>query len=306
MNKKEHSYNMKLVYLYCQISKQAHQQAKQRSIKQADREVVFIRLMEQTRILHPGMGLRTMYEMHEPEGIGRDAFVALGLQEGFRLKALDKYVRTTYSVRCNRYQNLLVNKRFTGVNQLWSSDITYLFVLGQFYYLTLIMDVYSRRIVGYCLADNMRAENNLKALEMAFTLRGIKDYKKTLIHHSDKGSQYASEIYTTTLDSFGVSVSMCNEVYENTHIERLNDTIKNQYLNRWHIPNETILKRKVDQAVKTYNTSRPHQSIGKKSPMEYEQILETIPMENRIKMEIHTSSNQHDFVDPKQLNLMFT
>lgn len=58
-----------------------------------------MRLMEQAREIHPGMGLRTMYEMLEPEGIGRDAFVALGLREGFRLEAVEKQTRTTYSVR---------------------------------------------------------------------------------------------------------------------------------------------------------------------------------------------------------------
>ena len=77
---------MKSVYSLCGLSRQAHHRACVRQLRQLDKEVVYIRLMEQAREIHPGMGLRTMYGMLEPEGIGRDAFVALGLREGFRLR----------------------------------------------------------------------------------------------------------------------------------------------------------------------------------------------------------------------------
>lgn len=291
------------IYLLCGLSKQAHHNAVKRYTGQLEKEVIYVRLMEQTREIHPGMGLRTMYDMLQPEGIGRDNFVALGLREGFRLKMLEKYTRTTYSI-WSRYRNLLGDKWFTGVNQLWSSDITYLHCLNRFYYLVLIMDVYSRRIVGYCLADNMRAENNLKALKMALDLRGITHYQDQLIHHSDKGAQYVSDIYIETLEAYGIQISMCNEVYENTHIERVNDTIKNQYLNRMHITNEHQLKRKVDQVIETYNTARPHQSLSRLSPVMYENYLKTIPIEKRQKMEIYTV-NKMEKQDLNQLNIKF-
>lgn len=291
------------IYLLCGLSKQAHHKAVKRYRGQLEKEVIYVRLMEQTREIHPGMGLRTMYDMLQPEGIGRDNFVALGLREGFRLKVLEKYIRTTYSV-WSRYRNLLGDKWFTGVNQLWSSDITYVYSLNRFYYLSLIMDVYSRRIVGYCLADNMRAENNLKALKMALDLRGSNHYQNQLIHHSDKGAQYVSDIYIETLVAYGIKISMCNEVYENTHIERVNDTIKNQYLNRMHVANEHQLKQKVDQVIKTYNTIRPHQSLSRLSPVMYENYLETLPIEKRQKMEIYTV-NKIEKQDLNQLNIKF-
>lgn len=296
---------MKSVYLFCGLSRQAHHRACLRQIRQLDKEVIYIRLMEQAREIHPGMGLRTMYGMLEPEGIGRDAFVALGLREGFRLKAVEKQTRTTYSVRYNRYGNLLAGKMFTGVNQLWSSDITYLFCLGRFYYLVLIMDVYSRRVVGYSIADNMRAENNFSALRMALALRGVKDYQSSLIHHSDKGSQYVSDVYTQTLGDYGILISMCEDVYENTHIERLNDTIKNQYLNRMDITSERDLKQKVALTVETYNTRRPHQSLGGLSPVQYEAKVESMPLENRKKMEIYTVMKELEPKNPNQLNILF-
>lgn len=260
--------------------------------------------MEQVREMHPGMGLRTMCEMLRPEGIGRDAFIALGLREGFRLKAVEKFVRTTYSAGYVRYGNLLVGKEFTGVNQLWSSDITFFHCLGRFYYIVLIMDVYSRRILGYNIANNMRAENNVKALKDAFILRGGTNYKGKMIHHSDKGSQYASDVYTETLESFGVQVSMCDDVYENSHIERLNDTVKNQYMNRVAIQNERDMKLKLDRAIRNYNTQRPHKSLMGMSPVDYETYLETIPMEKRHTMKIYTI-NKSDKGDPCQLKLNF-
>ena len=226
--------------------------------------------------------------MLQPDGIGRDGFIALGLQQGFRLKSIEKQTRTTYSVKSNRYKNLLGEEEFDGINQLWSSDITYFHLSDKFFYIVFIMDVYSRRIIGYSLADNMRAENNLAALQQALKLRSIKDYGKTLIHHSDKGSQYVSDEYTALLDQYGIRISMCNEVYENTHIERVNDTIKNQYLKRWRINDVKELARKLTDAVKAYNEQRPHQSLNDMSPVKYEKQLEAIEKEKRKKMTIYT------------------
>jgi len=292
---------MNMIYLLCNISKQGHHQAMTRLKNQFQKQGLYIRAMEEVREIHPGMGLRTMYDMLQPEGIGRDNFIALGLREGFRLQNKEKETRTTYSVKCHQYSNLLVGRRFTDVNQLWSSDITYFHCDGVFYYIVMIMDVYSRRIVGYSLADNMRAENNIAALKMALTMRGIDNYKQQLIHHSDKGSQYASDVYTKALEAYGIRISMCDEVYENTHIERINGTVKNQYLERMSIKSYTDLKKKLNQVIGTYNNQRPHQSLGKMTPFAYEQSLKEITMDKRNKMEIFTGKKDTNFINPNQL-----
>jgi putative transposase len=291
------------VYLLCNISRQAHQQAISYVVRQSQKELIYVGLMAQAREIHPGMGLRTMYDMAAPDGIGRDAFIALGLREGYRLKVVESKTRTTYSIKSNRYSNLLADKKFTDVNQIWSSDITYFDCLGRFYYLVFIMDVYSRRIVGYSVADNMRAENNFAALKMALNLRGIGNYNKELIHHSDKGSQYVSDIYTQTLEEHGIKISMCTEVYENTHIERVNDTIKNQYLKRMEIRNVKELQQKTKQAIDAYNFQRPHQSLNGISPVQYEEQLKTIAQENRKKLEIFTIKKNTEELNPNQLKL---
>lgn len=296
---------MNMIYLICNISKQGHHQAIARLKRQFEKQGLYIRAMEEVREIHPGMGLRTMYDMLQPEGIGRDSFIALGLREGFRLQNKEKETRTTYSVKCHQYTNLLIGRRFTDVNQLWSSDITYFHCAGVFYYISLVMDVYSRRVVGYSLANNMRAENNVAALNMALTMRGINDYKQQLIHHSDKGSQYASDAYTHALESYGIRISMCDEVYENTHIERINGTIKNQYLERMAINSYDELKKKLRQVIDTYNNTRPHQSLNKITPFAYEQSLKQVPMDKRNKMEIYTAKKDTDFLDPHQLLIDF-
>lgn len=277
------------------MSRQAHFKMLQRRLQEQQKSVLYIGMMEQVRQLHPGMGLRTMYAMLQPEGIGRDHFIALGLQEGFRLQSIEKQVRTTYSVKSNRYRNLLAEAYFDDINQLWSSDITYYLLYDQFFYIVFIMDVYSRRILGYSLADNMRAENNVRALQQALKTRGIKDYDGRLIHHSDRGAQYISDAYTDLLEQYGIRISMCNEVYENTHIERINDTIKNQYLRRWNIKSTKELACRLSEAIVAYNELRPHLSLGKLSPVQYEKELEKIEKVKRKKMKIFTMqlNNKH-------------
>jgi len=291
------------VFALCGISRQAHYQAIHRQKADKQKAVLYVRLMEQVREIHPGMGLRTMYEMLQPEGIGRDGFVSLGLQEGFRLKSIEKQTRTTYSTKSRRYGNLLGEMEFSDINQLWSSDITYLYCLDQFFYIVLIMDVYSRRILGYHLSDNMRAESNFAALRMALELRGIKNYQQSLIHHSDKGTQYASDGYTQILEGYEIKISMCNEVYENTHIERVNDTIKNQYLNRMEVTSKKQLQTNLNETVKAYNESRPHQSLQKMTPVGYENYLTTVTERERFKMKIYTVKLNSEASASKQLDL---
>lgn len=294
---------MKAIYFLCGISRQGHMQSLQRSLNELDKSLLYINMIEDVRREHPGMGIRCMYDMLQPGDIGRDAFICLGLESGYRLKYAVKHTRTTYSIKSNKYFNLLTNKIFNDINQVWSSDITYYFFEGRFYYIVLIMDVYSRHILGYSLANNMRAENNLEALKMALKTRGIDDYHKTLIHHSDRGTQYASDVYTDELRAKGIEISMCREVYENTHIERLNDTIKNQYLSRWVITGIKELRLKLTQTIKSYNNTRLHKSLKKMSPVQFEKILENIPLNERNTMRIYTDQKQDERQKLLQLSL---
>jgi len=291
---------MKDVYLHCGISKQAHAQALLRQKLLETKEQVYIGFIDMVRQFHPGMGLRKMYQQFEPEGIGRDAFIALGLLNGFRLRTIRSPFKTTRSIKGKGYPNLLAHKVVTDVNQVWVSDIFYFSINGQHHYVVLIMDVYSRRIVGYHGCDNLRATANIKALERALTLRGIQDYNQKLIHHSDRGSQYISENYTALLDSYGIQISMCKHVLENAHAERVNGTIKNDYLAKWDIGQGKYFDRWVKKAVEGYN-NRAHDNIDKKTPINYEIYIKELPKRKRKRMKIFTINKQDR--NPYQLSL---
>ena len=98
------------VFCLCCVTRQAHHQAILRSLKESEKAGFYIQMIQEVRKEHPGMGLRSMYDLLLPDGIGRDAFISLGLDAGFRLQTIERYTRTTYSVKSNRYKNLLVTK----------------------------------------------------------------------------------------------------------------------------------------------------------------------------------------------------
>ena len=232
------------LYKLCNISRQAHHQRLIREKNWASLEYLVVGLIMQIREIHPGMGLRVIYDILKPNGLGRDAFISIGLSYGFRLITYKNQIRTTFSSPFSRYKNLLVDKQLNNIDQLWTSDITYYNIADKFYYIVMIIDVYSRKIIGYSTADNMKAENNCQALEMAFHTRKKKKYTE-LIHHSDRGGQYISDDYVSLLKNANIAISMCNEVHENSHIERVNGTIKNQYLRYWNSASFEELKRNV-------------------------------------------------------------
>jgi transposase InsO family protein len=292
---------MRLLYLLAGITRQGHLQLVKHQEEEMAKEPFFLGLIVEIREMHPGMGLRTIYEQFEPEGIGRDSFIALGLRNGFRLRAPQNPQITTRIIKNRRYANLLEGKRFTGVNQLWTSDIFYFSLQGRHYYGVLIMDVYSRRIVGWSMATNMRAENNVRALEVALALRGISNYSNKLIHHSDRGSQYVSDEYTELLKSKGILISMCKEVLENAHIERANGTIKNDYLYRWNIQTELKLFKQMDIAVNNYNNRR-HRSLGM-TPIQFETYVNELSDGKKPELEIFIYKQSVE--NPLQLQMNF-
>jgi putative transposase len=252
----------------------------------------YVGMIVQTRQLHPGMGLRQIWEVTRPP-IGRDAFIELGMYAGLGQRTTQKPIRTTFSVKSNRYKNLLVGQQFTSVNQLWVCDITYFQdPCGHTYYLFFLMDAYSRKILGYCAADNLRAINAINVLKMAIKSRGIDDYTHQLIHHSDRGSQYIANEYTQILDDANIKISMCLSALENAYIERVHGTIKNQYLNFRPIESLKSLQKWLAKDVYAYNYLRPHTSLKGMTPVDFENYLSTIPISQRTKITAFTNISE--------------
>lgn len=294
-------YKLKDVYWQSGITKQGYHDALQRQKRESALLPCYLGFVLAVRKVHPGMGLRSIYENYQPEGIGRDAFIEIGKQGGLILEERKAPHRTTYSSPFARYKNLTQGKTFTNVNQIWSSDITYYAFDGKFYYIVLIMDVFSRKIVGYSIADNMRAENNINALKSAIKSRKITHFDNQLIHHSDRGSQYIADDYTELLKKSGILISMCNSVYENSHIERVNGTIKNQYLVYWDAKDRKQLFLNTKKAINNYN-SRPHLALDGMSPIQFEQIFNELPLKNKYHLSLFFDNN---ISISKQLFLVF-
>ena len=188
----------------------------------------------------------------------------------------------------------------THINQVVQSDITYIHLNGDFYYLVFIIDVYSKRIVGYQASDHLRASANQAALKQLIRLRG-KAKLNNLIHHSDRGSQYMAKTYTKALTKINCHISMGMEARKNAYAERINGIIKNDYLVHWHPKSYAQLVRLTKKAVFNYNHC-PHGALAMKSPVQFEQHLLNVPLSQRTSMKIFTFKKAISS-DPNQLNL---
>lgn len=225
-------------------------------------------------------------------GWGRDKVEQLLLSEGFRIIYAPNYTKTTHPQYDLIFPNLIEGMILSGINQLIQTDITYVWIKGRFYYLALIIDVYSRRIVGYNIGENMLASCNVKALKMMIQLRKGECLKE-MIHHSDRGSQYTSKVYLTLLKKQEMKISMCKNAYENAYAERINRTIKEEYLDEDRIVTFQQLKSTVKRAIVNYNVKRLHSKLYKQmSPIEFEKYVDNLPVDKRPTMQLYQPSTE--------------
>lgn len=182
------------------------------------------------------------------------------------------------------------------------SDITYFDVGSRFYYLVFLIDVYTREILGYNVSDNLRTESNLSALKMA--LKQIPQANwNSMIHHSDRGSQYGSKQYVKLLQNCGIRISMGTIAQENAYVERVNGTIKNEYLKLWRITDFKCLKRSVRKAVNHYNSKRLHLAFDNRySPLGFKNSLVNLNTQERPMVIIYAEGNYKVKVASSHLN----
>ena len=197
------------------------------------------------------------------------------------------------------YHNLIKNLIPTHVNQIWASDITYLPLWIDeehteyiFCYLSLILDLYSKEIVGYSVGDSLATKYPIEALKMALTR--IEEQDADLIHHSDRGIQYASYAYTDLLKSHNVNISMTESgnPKDNAQAERINNTMKNELLYGMEFENIEQVKEAVKCAVDFYNNERPHMSIDYMTPAEAAKCSGEIMKKWKSYREMHIKENE--------------
>lgn len=225
---------------------------------------------------HPQLGCRSMYYLVKDPDFGRDECEQILLANGFRIKRKPNFIKTTISQRTHKFPNLIRGLEIQGINHVWQTDITFFIVERmKVLYLIFIIDIYSRRIIGHTANDHMRGEANVACLEMALKTREGYDLSK-LIHHSDGGSQHVFKQYLELLKPF--KISMSKEAWQNAYIERINGTIKNDYLKHRNIQCLCDLRKHLDKDIYAYNNERPHKSLpGKMSPIQFEEYLKRIP-----------------------------
>ena len=254
---------MNALYQSIGISKQAVHQYNGRQVEFDQKVEQLVVQAEVLRKAHPGCGVEKMYYTLKPDFMGRDRFIETFMELGFGLKRKRNYSRTTYASRFH-YSNLIKGLKVDKPGLVWQSDITYIQVGNRFYYAVFIIDVYSKQIVGYRVADHMRADINLTALKMALEAHG-----PPKIHHSDRGVQYTSKSYTDLLREHGVQISMGLTAEDNAYAERVNRTIKEEYLDHWKPKDFRTLNGCLKRAVIHYNSARPHRSLNYQVPDQY-------------------------------------
>lgn len=220
----------------------------------------------------PKTGGRKLYHMIKDEirssGIkmGRDKLFSFLRSEHLLIPTRKKYHKTTNSKHwLRKHPNQIKNLEINRPEQVWVADITYLSLKNKHFYLHLITDAYSKRIMGYQLSDNMQANTTLKALKQAISKR---TYQDKLIHHSDRGLQYCSYDYIRTLQENNIEVSTTeqSDPYENAIAERVNGILKDEFMLDVNFESYSRMKKQVVQAIKAYNHIRIHWSIGFLTP----------------------------------------
>ena len=180
------------------------------------------------------------------------------------------------------YPNRAAEMVLTGVDQLWIADITYIRLEEEFVYLAVILDAFSRRVIGWYLGETMEVSLTLNALRMALEQRSV---GPGLVHHSDRGVQYASHDYTQLLKDKGIEISMSRKAnpWDNAACESFMKTLKYEEVHRTEYRNLAHARASIGTFLeKIYNQKRLHSSLNYRSPVEFENSLSMNPSQQQV------------------------
>jgi transposase InsO family protein len=232
--------------------------------------------MQKIAVEWPSYGSRRMTRELKARGwdVNRKRVQRLMREDNLLCVAKRKFVVTTDSAHGLKvYPNLAASMVLTDVDQLWIADITYIRLEEEFVYLAVILDAYSRRVIGWHLGEGLDASLALTALRMALRERGV---RPGLVHHSDRGVQYASGDYTGLLEENGIQVSMSRKAnpWDNAACESFMKTLKYEEVYRTEYRNLTDARARIGEFLeKVYNEKRLHSALDYRSPVQFESIL---------------------------------
>lgn len=218
----------------------------------------------------PRLGTRKLYHLLRGPlrglKVGRDKFFSILREKGLLVQPRKSYHRTTNSRHwMKKHRNLVEGLSIERPEQVWVADITYIPTREGHSYLSLVTDAYSKKIVGYHLSEDLRAEGPLQALKMAM---GGKEYGYGLIHHSDRGLQYCSDEYQRLLAAGQIKPSMTEKYdpYQNAVAERVNGILKDEFALERGFAHHLEAVAVVGESVGIYNSLRPHLSCHYLTP----------------------------------------
>lgn len=252
------------------VTRQAFYKAEKAKQNRRLREEFAVSTIQDIRRSQPFLGTRKLHYMLSRRGvlIGRDCLFRLLARHDLLVRKPKNYRRTTNSYHhFHKFSNLIKDIQVTESNQVFVSDITYLETREGFCYLALITDLSSRKIVGWDLSKSLSIEGSQRALRQA--LAGV-SHPQNLIHHSDRGIQYCSHGYVEMLQQRNIKISMTeeNHCYENAVAERINGTLKYEFLLGVKHASYDDALRMTREAIRIYNELRPHCSLKYRTPAE--------------------------------------
>jgi transposase InsO family protein len=264
------------------VSTQAYYKHGDTDLRKLAEEAFCVEYVKRIRQKDRGIGGGKLWQMYRKElgdvhSVGYNRFYDIIEKYNLKVRKRKRRAKTTDSDHdLPLYPNLVKELIPLRPNQLWVSDITYMVIYlnaqtGEydFCYLSLVTDYYTKEIIGWCVGETLEAKFAIEALEMALgRLGGRRDVD--LIHHSDRGVQYASYAYTDILRKHNIKISMteCGDPKDNAVAERVNGIVKNELLQGMSFFSIQEVRKALKVAIDFYNNERPHMSLDWRTPAE--------------------------------------
>ena len=264
------------------VSTQAYYKHGDTDLRKLAEEAFCVEYVKRIRQKDRGIGGGKLWQMYRKEfgdvhSVGYNRFYDIIEKYNLKVRKRKRRAKTTDSDHdLPLYPNLAKELIPLRPNQLWVSDITYMVIYlnaqtGEydFCYLSLVTDYYTKEIIGWCVGETLEAKFAIEALEMALgRLGGRRDVD--LIHHSDRGVQYASYAYTDILREHNIKISMteCGDPKDNAVAERVNGIVKNELLQGMSFFSIQEVRKALKAAIDFYNNERPHMSLDWRTPAE--------------------------------------
>lgn len=283
-SKNKKGYTMEQLYDHIGTTRQSVSQVSQRNEKKVKIQNAVLEQVLEIRKDHPRMGSRVLYAKLDNPMMGITAFERLMSSKELTVPSVQRRIITTNSDKQRRFPNLSNGLKINNINQLAVGDITYYSSYGTTYYIFTLKDFYSGRIVGLSGDTNMKEDKAMDCFLQLQRLRG-RCALRGLIHHTDGGGQYRSDLYIDTLLDRQIKISQSENCLQNGCAEQFNDIVKNHYMINEDIVTVPHLQKALKKIKRLINYERPVKKLGYQTPVEFEEQIKDMPESERKEFE---------------------